>query len=279
MHMLHFRRFAICLHNSQYHFNLTETKKKDSFTHDFFIWCQSPLLRDSYKAVTLHSHILPVMVTKLSHSIHTMCQSWLQNCCTPFTHCASPWYNIATLHSHTLPVLVTRLLHSTHTLCQSLLQSCHTPFTHSASPCYKAVTLHSHTLPVLVTKLSHFIHTLCQSLLQSCHTLFTYSASPRYNAATLHSHTLPVLVTKSLLQSCFSKHTLPVLVTKSLLQHCNTPFRHSVSPRYKVLVTELWRFIHTLSKHTLCQSLQPSIFTVHTGSGDGILPLGPLTSW
>lgn len=130
MHMLHFRRFAICLHNSQYHFNLTETKKKDSFTHDFFIWCQSPLLRDSYKAVTLHSHILPVMVTKLSHSIHTMCQSWLQNCCTPFTHCASPWYNTATLHSHTLSVLVTK----------SLLQSCdasftHSPNTHSASPC------------------------------------------------------------------------------------------------------------------------------------------------
>ena len=171
MHMLHFRRFAICLHNSQYHFNLTETKKKDSFTHDFFIWCQSPLLRDSYKAVTLHSHILPVMVTKLSHSIHTFCQSLLQSCHTSFTHSASPCYKAVTLYSHTLPVLVTTLKHSIHTLCQSWLQS----------PCYRAVSPNTH----------------CQSWLQS----------PCYNTATLHSHTLSVLVTKSLLQSCDASFT------------------------------------------------------------------------
>ena len=136
MHIVHFCRFAVCLHNSQYHFNLTETKKKDSFIHSWFLHLMpSPVLRDSDKAVTLHSHILPILVTKLSNSIHIICESWLQSCHTPFTHSASPCYNTATLHTYTLPVLVTKLSHSIHTLCQSLLQSCHTPFTHSASPC------------------------------------------------------------------------------------------------------------------------------------------------
>ena len=126
--------------------------------------CHTPFTHSAspcYKVVTLHSHTLPVLVTKLSHSIHILCQSSLQRCNTPFTHSASPGYKVLVtelfLQTHTASpgykVLVTTLQHSIHTLCQSSLQS----------PCYRAVTLHSHTLqthtlPVLAALYFHSPH-------------------------------------------------------------------------------------------------------------------------